>query len=218
MPKVTQPVGGKPAQALRPVWPKSCPFSCQTLYLFQRQDVLTRLWGAITSTLEKKKFVYFKIITGSQKAAKKKKKVALPNQYHIKPRDLTLVQSRCSVVCDSLQPHGLQPARLLCPWNSPGKNTEAGCHFLFQGIFSTQRSNLRLLSLLPRRQILYAQSPGKPRVYSDFTNFTIQVISKLNQNFQGKQTSKTKANNFLKGPSDPLLPWTPECSVMSGAS
>ena len=28
-----------------------------------------------------------------------------------------------SVVSLSLQPHGLQPARLLCPWNSPGKDT-----------------------------------------------------------------------------------------------
>ena len=29
----------------------------------------------------------------------------------------------CSVVYNSLQPHGLKPAGLLCPWNSPGKNT-----------------------------------------------------------------------------------------------
>ena len=28
-----------------------------------------------------------------------------------------------------LQPHVLQPARLLCPWDSPGKNTGVGCHF-----------------------------------------------------------------------------------------
>ena len=31
---------------------------------------------------------------------------------------------------DSSQPHGLQPARLLCPWDSPGKNTGVGCHAL----------------------------------------------------------------------------------------
>ena len=37
-----------------------------------------------------------------------------------------------SVVSDSLPPHRLQPARLLCPWNSPGKNTGVGCHFLLQ--------------------------------------------------------------------------------------
>ena len=46
---------------------------------------------------------------------------------------------------DSLWPHGLQPARLLCLWDFPGKNTGAGCHFLLQGIFLTQRSNPRLL-------------------------------------------------------------------------
>ena len=38
--------------------------------------------------------------------------------------------------------------RLLCPWDSPGKNTGAGCHFLLQGIFLTQGSNLHLLHLL----------------------------------------------------------------------
>ena len=40
-----------------------------------------------------------------------------------------------------LQPHGLWPARLLCPWDSPGKNIGVGCHFLLQGIFPTQGSN-----------------------------------------------------------------------------
>ena len=38
-----------------------------------------------------------------------------------------------------LQPHGLQPAKLLCPWDQSGKNTGAGCHF--QRIFPTQGSN-----------------------------------------------------------------------------
>ena len=51
----------------------------------------------------------------------------------------------CSVVSDSLQPHGLQPTRLLCPWDSPGKNTGVGGHFLLQGIIPTQESNPRLL-------------------------------------------------------------------------
>ena len=36
----------------------------------------------------------------------------------------------CSVMSDSLQPHGLQPTRLLCPWDFPGKNTGVGYHFL----------------------------------------------------------------------------------------
>ena len=33
---------------------------------------------------------------------------------------------------DSVQPHRRQPTRLHCPWDSPGKNTGAGCHFLLQ--------------------------------------------------------------------------------------
>ena len=44
----------------------------------------------------------------------------------------------------------LQLARLLCPWNSPGKNTGVGCLALLQGIILTQGLNL---SLVP---------PGKP--------------------------------------------------------
>ena len=46
-----------------------------------------------------------------------------------------------SVVSDSLQPHGLWPARLLCLEDSLGKNTEVGCCAFLQGIFLAQRSN-----------------------------------------------------------------------------
>ena len=49
---------------------------------------------------------------------------------------------------NSLQLYGLQPTRLLCPWDSPGKNTRVGCHALLQGIFLTQGSNLSLSRLL----------------------------------------------------------------------
>ena len=37
-----------------------------------------------------------------------------------------------SFVSDSVRPHGLQPTRLLRPWDSPGKNIGVGCHFLIQ--------------------------------------------------------------------------------------
>ena len=53
----------------------------------------------------------------------------------------------CSVMSYSLRPHRLWPARLLCPWDFPSKNTGVGCHFLLQGIFPTQGSNPRLLPL-----------------------------------------------------------------------
>ena len=49
---------------------------------------------------------------------------------------------------DSLRPYGLQPTRLLYPWNSPDMNTGVGCHALLQGIFPTQGLNPRLLGLL----------------------------------------------------------------------
>ena len=50
--------------------------------------------------------------------------------------------------------------RLLCPWDSPGKNTGVGCHAHLQGIFPTQGWNLGLLHF---RQILYCLShQGSP--------------------------------------------------------
>jgi len=65
-----------------------------------------------------------------------------------------------SVVFNSLQPHGLWPARLFSLWDSPGKNTGVGCHALLQGIFPTQGSN----PCLPYcRRILYCLSyQGSP--------------------------------------------------------
>ena len=53
-----------------------------------------------------------------------------------------------SVISHSLRSHGLQLARLLCPWSFPGKNTGVGYYLLFQGIFQTQGSNLFLLCFL----------------------------------------------------------------------
>ena len=64
----------------------------------------------------------------------------LPGLAHVHACQVT------SVLSDSLRPYGLQSARLLCPWDSPGKNTGVGCCVLFQGIFLTQGSNLSLLS------------------------------------------------------------------------
>ena len=40
-----------------------------------------------------------------------------------------LVKVLITQLCLTLRPHGLLPARLLCPWNSPGKNIVL-CHFL----------------------------------------------------------------------------------------
>ena len=63
-----------------------------------------------------------------------------------------------SMVSASLWSYGLWPARLLCPWDSPGKNTGVGCHFLLQGIFLTQGLNPCLLHC---RWILYHWATGE---------------------------------------------------------
>ena len=59
-----------------------------------------------------------------------------------------------------LRPHGLQPARFLCPWDSPGKNTGVGSHSLLQGIFLTQGSNPGPPAL--QANSLPSEPPGKP--------------------------------------------------------
>ena len=68
----------------------------------------------------------------------------------------------CSVLSDSLQPHGLLPARLLCPWNSLGKNTAVGCCAFLQETFP----NPGIKSSSPAfRQILcYLSHLGSPRI------------------------------------------------------
>ena len=79
---------------------------------------------------------------------------------------LSRLYFRCVCVCacsvTQLQPHELQPTRLLCPWNFPGKRTGAGCHSLLldPGI------QPHLLRFLHCRWILYHQR----RLGSPFKN------------------------------------------------
>ena len=76
-----------------------------------------------------------------------------------------------SVMSNSLPPHGLQPTRLLWPWDSPGNNTELDCRFLLQGVFLTQGSNPHLLSAALQVDYLPTEPSGKPRVdYGKFQN------------------------------------------------
>ena len=66
----------------------------------------------------------------------KKRDIALPTKVHlVKAMVFPVVMYGYepfspSVMSDLLQSHGLKPARLLHPWNSPSKNTGVGCHFL----------------------------------------------------------------------------------------
>ena len=71
--------------------------------------------------------------------------------------------SVASVMSDSLRPFGLGPTRLLCPWNSPGRNTGGGCHALLKGTFLTRGLNSHL-SASPALQAdsLTTELSGKP--------------------------------------------------------
>ena len=79
------------------------------------------------------------------------------NSQHLS-KCVSVTQS-CPTICE---PMGCSPPgpRLLCPWDSPDKNTEVSCHSLLQGVFLTQRQNPGLLHC---RQILdhlsHRQSP-----------------------------------------------------------
>ena len=108
-------------------------------------------------------------------------------QVQENPRKFPGCVLTCSVVSDSLQPCELQPARLLCPQNFPGKNTGVGCHFLLQGIFLTQGLKLPLLGLLHWQVgffFLLLCHLGSPVKYMQFTvilNFLFDTYC-LNRN------------------------------------
>ena len=46
-----------------------------------------------------------------------------------------------TVISDSVRPHGQQPTRFLCPWDSPGNNTGVGCHLLLHYIVTRMAKN-----------------------------------------------------------------------------
>ena len=73
---------------------------------------------------------------------------------------------------DSLWSHGLQPARLLCPWDSPGKNTGVGCHFLLQG-------DLRNPGMGPMSPVSPALASG---FFTDWTTRETQLANRWGSN------------------------------------
>ena len=94
--------------------------------------------------------------------------------------------SCCSVVklcLTLLRPHGVYPARLLCPWDFPGKNTGVGYQFLLQGS-SQPRDGTRVSYLADR--VFTIEPPGKP------TNKVAQLNKALQTNKQKKKLKMTK--------------------------
>ena len=71
--------------------------------------------------------------------------------------------------------HELQPSRLLCPWDFPGKNTGVHCYFLLQRIFATQGSNLSLWHLLHYRRIFYHSATGEALTHTNAKSNSINI-------------------------------------------
>ena len=86
--------------------------------------------------------------------------VGLPGQ---RPRSEGRVTSQeaetqAHVLLENFIHHLVAPRRLLRPWDSPGKHTGMGCHFLLQGIFLTQGANPHISAIsCISRQVLYHQ-------------------------------------------------------------
>ena len=99
------------------------------------------------------------------------------HKSHTSTQTYTLSYAAAGVesLSDSL-PHGLWTARLLCPWNSPGKNTGVGSHFLLQGIFPTHRLNPRLL-LEQADSLPLTHSPVKPHTFIYLLTVSVLLIS-----------------------------------------
>ena len=74
---------------------------------------------------------------------------------------------------DSLQPYGLYPARLLCLWNSPSKNTGVGSYSLLQQIFPAQGLNPGLLHC--RQTLYHPNNQRSPKLKCQFS--TVQLLS-----------------------------------------
>ena len=89
---------------------------------------------------------------------------------------------------DSLQPHGLQPTRLLSPWDFPGKRTGVGCHSLLQGIFPTQGVNLGLLHC---RQTLH------PLSHPHLGKAKVQYFSAIPRATESKETEQFKSKAVI---------------------
>ena len=81
--------------------------------------------------------------------------------------------------------------QVLCPWNSPGKNIGASCHFLLQGIFPTQGSNLHLLHLL------YWQADFLPLYHLGSPHTTLDLSQQSNM-IHRKKESLPSNHPFLR--------------------
>ena len=98
-----------------------------------------------------------------------------------------------------MQPHRLQSARLLCPWDFPGKNIGVNCHFLLQGIFLTQiklaSPILQAVSCISGR-FFTAEPPGKPQ---------LDICSTTKDNRTTSTWQKRQRSSLFKNPTPSIV-------------
>ena len=98
---------------------------------------------------------------------------------------------------DSLRPYGLQPTRLICPWDFPGKCTGVGCHCLlrlkalgdaiFIGIFS-----IRKISIIPQYDLSIQLSTSQK--FSDLLMILISSFYNVSMHAKSLQSCLTLCN------------------------
>ena len=125
--------------------------------------------------------------------------------------DSSLVAKLCLTL---LRPHGLQPTRPLCTWDSPGKNTGVGHHFLLQKIFLTQRWNPDLLGLLHllhwQADSLLLRHQGGPLFYNTLRKPHVFLVF-----FSPIQKNKPHKNLHLYGNPPPISLLSPFLQVIT---
>ena len=107
---------------------------------------------------------------------------------------VSLVTQSCLTLCDHMD---CSPTRLLCAWDSPGKNSEVACHSLLQGAFWTQGLNSGLLHW--RQIVLPSEPQGKPlRLFTHFKFLYSANSNKIRQSLPLFSFIKhfTSFNNF----------------------
>ena len=101
------------------------------------------------------------------------------------------VMGACSVMSDSVQPYGLQPARLLCSQDFPGKNTGMGCHFLLRSYI---QQCVYVNSSLPIYPSPHLPSPLPPGNH----NFVSYICDSNNNYFYGSDTHTSMCQVLLQ--------------------
>ena len=101
-----------------------------------------------------------------------------------------------SVMSNSLRPHGLQPTRFLCPWDSPGKNTGVGCHRLLRVLklelqyfaYLLQKTNsLEKTLMLGKTEDKRRRGKQRIRRLDTITNSTDMNLSKLQETVKDRK-------------------------------